>query len=521
MAHETTNSGTKITQDNFASYFQPGGQANNQSGTYYLTEDVVVTGFTGINFSGTLDGNGHTIFITGANTCAAQHIGGIVGTLTGTIKNVRVVLVNSVTANTSVSNANVGLVAGHINGGSLINVSVDIPADVTLKHTDSGNDSSLGGIAGSAVKGATVSGATFTNVTMNFNGTLSNIKTSGASGGYWPFTSAFVGKPYFKDSANSSANCATFNNIIIRGNGTFASQSSADDEPPYYAAIGIIQHKGVTNSTAAVYNVNGLIYDFNPQFADNQGATSGNHGACYGLFVNNNNNNAAQVQYYGSLVNYGSGGVYNASGEEIEAHAFNGNGNAPVPNPANIKNITETVTGVDGSAVKAYFMPGDSASENLTLVASASNWNGVTQLQLDGAAPAVTSADDGSNKVVNVAKSTAVNISGENLTLSPYNPYTVITASLDNPTKVYDGNPFAAQVSFAVGGSPVSLTDGQYTITYTDGNATGETNANVGDGTYSLTPHRNLEGHCKRWHAICLRRSRHKNQDIYLYHHAP
>lgn len=482
VASDTTSSGTKITQDNFASYFQPGGQANNQSGTYYLTEDVVVTGFTGINFSGTLDGNGHTIFITGANTCAAQHIGGIVGTLTGTIKNVRVVLVNSVTANTSVSNANVGLVAGHINGGSLINVSVDIPADVTLKHTDSGNDSSLGGIAGSAV-----SGATFTNVTMNFNGTLSNIKTSGASGGYWPFTSAFVGKPSVSQGTNSPANSATFNNIIIRGNGTFASQSSADDEPPYYAAIGIIQHKGVTNSTAAVYNVNGLIYDFNPQFADNQGATSGNHGACYGLFVNNNNKNPGQVQYYGSLVNYGSGGVYNASGEEIEAHAFNGNGNAPVPNPSKIKNITETVTNVTGSAVKAYFMPGDSASENLTLVASASNWNGVTQLQLDGAAPAVTSADDGSNKVVNVAKSTAVNISGENLTLSPYNPYTVITASLVTDTKVYDGNPFAAQVSFDLDGGDLSLSEGQYTITYTDGNATGETNANASGGTYSLT----------------------------------
>ena len=474
-------SGTPIgTGEDFEDEFSPSGTI---SGTdYYLTNDIVITGFTGKEFSGTLDGNGHTIFITGANTCAAQHIGGIVGTLTGTIKNVRVVLVNSVTANTSVSNANVGLVAGHINGGSLINVSVDIPADVTLKHTDSGNDSSLGGIAGSAV-----SGATFTNVTMNFNGTLSNIKTSGASGGYWPFTSAFVGKPYFKDSANSSADCATFNNIIIRGNGTFASQSSADDEPPYYAAIGIIQHKGVTNSTAAVYNVNGLIYDFNPQFANDQGATTGNHGACYGLFVNNNNNNATQVQYYDRLVNYGSNGVYNASGAVIEAYAFNDNGNAPVPNPSKIKNITETVTGVDGSAVKAYFMPGDSASENLTLVASASNWNGVTQLQLDGAAPAVTSADDGSNKVVNVAKSTAVNISGENLTLSPYNPYTVITASLVTDTKVYDGNPFAAQVSFAVGGSPVSLTDGQYTITYTDGNATGETNANVGDGTYSLT----------------------------------
>lgn len=485
VASDTTSSGTKITQDNFASYFQPGGQANNQSGTYYLTEDVVVTGFTGINFSGTFDGNGHTIFITGANTgMTGQHIGGIVGTLTGTIKNVRVVLVNSVTANTSVSNANVGLVAGHINGGSLINVSVDIPADVTLTHTDSGNDSSLGGIAGSAV-----SGATFTNVTMNFNGTLSNIKTSGAGGGYWPFTSAFVGKPSVSQGTNSPANSATFNNIIIRGNGTFASQSSADDEPPYYAAIGIIQHKGVTNSTAAVYNVNGLIYDFNPQFADNQGATSGNHGACYGLFVNNNNNNPGQVQYYDSLVNYGSNGVYNASGKVIEAYAFNEKGNAPVPNPDNIKNITETVTGVTGSTVKAYFMPGDSASENLTLVASASNWNGVTQLQLDGAAPAVTSADDGSNKVVNVAKSTAVSISGENLTLSPYNPYTVITASLVTDTKVYDGNPFKAQVSFAVGGSPLEgLTAGDdYNITYTDGNATGETNANASGGTYSLT----------------------------------
>ena len=172
-----TANGTPIgTGEAFEAVFSPSGKI---SGTdYHLTSDIVITGFTGKEFSGTLDGNGHTIFITGANTCAAQHIGGIVGTLTGTIKNVRVVLVNSVTANTSVSNANVGLVAGHINGGSLINVSVDIPADVTLKHTDSGNDSSLGGIAGSAV-----SGATFTNVTMNFNGTLSNIKTSGESGG--------------------------------------------------------------------------------------------------------------------------------------------------------------------------------------------------------------------------------------------------------------------------------------------------------------------------------------------------
>lgn len=488
--NRTTN-GTPIgTGEAFEAVFSPSGTITSGA-NYHLTNDIVITGFTGKEFSGTLDGNGHTIFITGANTgMTGQHIGGIVGTLTGTIKNVRVVLVNSVTANTSVSNANVGLVAGHINGGSLINVSVDIPADVTLKHTDSGNDSSLGGIAGSAVKGATVSGATFTNVTMNFNGTLSNIKTSGAGGGYWPFTSAFVGKPSVSQGTNSPANSATFNNIIIRGNGTFASQSSADDEPPYYAAIGIIQHKGVTNSTAAVYNVNGLIYDFNPQFADNQGATSGNHGACYGLFVNNNNKNAAQVQYYDRLVNYGSGGVYNASGKEIEEYAFNGNGNAPVPNPAtNIKNITETVTNVTGSTVKAYFMPGDSASSNLTLVASANNWNGVTQLQLDGADPAVTSTDDGSNKVVNVAKSTAVNISGENLTLSPYNPYTVITASLVTDTKVYDGTAFVAQVSFAVGGSPLEgLTEGDdYNITYTDGKATGETNANVGGGTYSLT----------------------------------
>ena len=475
--NRTTN-GTAIgTGEAFEAVFSPSGTITSGV-NYHLTNDIVITGFTGKEFSATLDGNGHTIFITGANTCAAQHIGGIVGTLTGTIKNVRVVLVNSVTANTSVSNANVGLVAGHINGGSLINVSVDIPTNVTLSHVGTANDSSLGGIAGSAV-----SGATFTNVTMNFNGTLSNTRNND----YWPYTSAFVGKPYFKDSANSSANCATFNNIIIRGNGTFASQSNSTTEPPYYAAIGIIQHKGVTDSTAAVYNVNGLIYDFNPQFANDQGATTGNHGACYGLFVNNNNNNATQVQYYDRLVNYGSNGVYNASGAVIEAYAFNENGNAPVPNPSKIKNITETVTNVTGSAVKAYFMPGDSASENLTLVASASNWNGVTQLQLDGAAPAVTSADDGSNKVVNVAKSTAVNISGENLTLSPYNPYTVITASLVTDTKVYDGDPFEAQVSFDLDGGDLSLTEGQYTITYTDGKATGETNANVGDGTYSLT----------------------------------
>ena len=63
-----TTSGTPINNGTeFENIFRPNGSLN-QSGTYYLTDDIAITGFTGKTFGGTLDGNGHTIFITGTHT---------------------------------------------------------------------------------------------------------------------------------------------------------------------------------------------------------------------------------------------------------------------------------------------------------------------------------------------------------------------------------------------------------------------------------------------------------------------
>ena len=478
VAHETTNSGTKITQDNFASYFQPGGQANNQSGTYYLTEDVVVTGFTGINFSGTFDGNGHTIFIVANNTTSGSAVGGLVGNMTGgTIKNVRVVILSDLTIGTvNGRGGSVGGLVGAMSGGaSLENVQVVIESEAAIR-TNMASDTahSLGGVVG-RISGV----SSLTNVTLELKGTLAAV-------GSYTYTGGIAGNI----DTIGTGDTITFKNIIVRGNGTFNSRAANANEPPYYAALGILERSSGTN---AEVTIDGLIYDANPTLTGTY--NGGTDYAMYGIFSNNNwstgntSNNVNYHQYvtYSNIFFTENAGTIS---DDINTAKHNG-GNAiiPIGNDTTVKTINNTVTGVDGSAVKAYFMPGDSASENLTLVASASNWNGVTQLQLDGAAPAVTSADDGSNKVVNVAKSTAVNISGENLTLSPYNPYTVITASLDNPSKVYDGTAFLAQVSFAVGGSPLEgLTEGyDYNITYTDGNATGETNANANNGTYSLT----------------------------------
>ena len=475
VSSRTTNSGTPITSDNFSTYFAPGGQANNQSSTYYLTQDIVVTGFTGINFSGTFDGNGHTIFIVANNTTSGSAVGGLVGNMTGgTIKNLRVVIYNSV--NVGVNNPSssvaktqnaVGGLVGKMSGGSLQNVQVVIQSGATMQ-TSASNDNhvSIGGVVGQIT--STVS---LTDVTLQLDGTIS------ASGRY-VFTGGIVG------SINGSA-APKFTNIIMRGNGTFASTAS-QGEDPYYAAVGILENSN--GADAATATLDGFIYDANPNFTGNYGM--------YGIFTNNcyNSGNDSNIGNYHAYVDYenifymdGSGSIL----DEDNTKHQGGNAIVPIGDDTTVKNISANVTGVAGSAVKAYFMP-NVTGKNLALVATppASGWVAAQKLQSNGTTPELSEDDTITTpgttyKVVYVAKDNAAD-SENKVYLSTYNPYTLITATLQNPSKVYDGNPYVANVAFTLAdgsGTSVTIDTNSYTITYGADGATGETNA----GSYNVT----------------------------------
>lgn len=185
----TTNNGTAITnQSEFASFLA------NPSGDYYLANDITLTSVPTPSckeFTGTFDGNGHTITYPAAASVATPGVlskdecfypyalnydamrtqllsfdqktgtmdmsnypqydicGGFCGKLahSGTIKNVKVVYSGAVTYDSNKQQVLFGLVAG-IAKGRVENVSVDIQQPVQVQMTVSGRPSAVGGIAG-------------------------------------------------------------------------------------------------------------------------------------------------------------------------------------------------------------------------------------------------------------------------------------------------------------------------------------------------------------------------------------
>ncbi len=284
-----TTSGTPINSGTeFENIFRPNGSLN-QSGTYYLTDDIAITGFTGKTFGGTLDGNGHTIFITGTHTgMTGPHIGGLVGTLSGTIKNVRVVLM--LPNNTQVTCTNgkggddfvigFGGVVGKINGGTVENVNVVIPSGYTFSAGWSGNgsDVGVGGIAGSMIGSGTV-----TNCTVQVDGDIR------ASSG-WPFASGIVGATGKEQSYSDYP--FRFTNIILKGIGTIGGTTGSgnDTQPTFAAAITI-----TPPITGKTISIDGFIYNMTgengPTWGSGGGAGSG-YGkvSSWGYVCQNNDN---------------------------------------------------------------------------------------------------------------------------------------------------------------------------------------------------------------------------------------
>lgn len=452
VSADTTTSGTAAISSgtDFERYFSRTGSID-QSGTYYLKDDIVITGFTGKEFSGTLDGNGHTIFITAAETgLTGKAIGGLVGKLTGNgiIKNLRVVIGNNVTVGTTATGGDesypmIGGIVGYLNGGTLENVQVVVPSGITFATQQFSSTPAFGGMVGE------MNGATLTKVTAVIDGTL-------APYGSYVWAAALVGK----QAQNRTA--STLTDVIVRGQGAFnvtSSNSGGTHEDAFLAAVTVFQE----SSNAKRATVDGVIVDFKPTL---------NSCDCYGIFTNNYYDGGASADY---------SNVINASNIYVLKQAENrGNrGNKAIDESAVTKTIATTVQDRNDIPVTAYFP----ASENGNLVLVAGDGTvTVPNLQYANAANAAfNSTVDGSYKVITVAKNSVTN----NVSLNAVN--------VSNPTVptglVYSGQ---SGIEISIGTLTYGvqqLTSSDYTVAITANDSTGSvTNGKpVNAGAYTLT----------------------------------
>ena len=112
------------------------------NGTYYLAKDIVIHGTWLYNqFKGTLDGNGHTIYLDHATMS-----GGLFAQLYGaTVRNLNIVQLEEV-AFTPI-NYGIGVLAAQVGGGSVTIDNVKTYANITVSTDD---DVALGGLVGEA-----------------------------------------------------------------------------------------------------------------------------------------------------------------------------------------------------------------------------------------------------------------------------------------------------------------------------------------------------------------------------------
>ena len=396
-------SGTGLNSTQFFNTFvnKNSTTAHNGSGNYYLTEDAYITGFTGRDFRGTLDGNGKTVYIVGAQTgLTGDSIGGIIGELNGgTVKNLRVVIcvdVNVQTSGTVPTNyktVGIGGVVGNITGNSLIeNVNVVINQEVTFSTSNNtANAISIGGISGNIFgKGR------LNNCTVQLDGTMS------CTAGY-AFISGIVGNtgtPNHPDEVEQDRYVEgqdhpyMYSNIVLKGGGQFAGKSTQDtSEPMFSAALTITDNK----SSAAQISIDGFIYALTN--SDVVNATI----SCYGYVSQNKASNGVSSSTAGGLSTDGyitHKNVFTASGctmtPEYSGH-YGGNNSFAISTTAAIPVNVEGDNGID---VMPYFKP--HSTSNLTLVANTSS----ATLKLKDSSTTVATSLNGV-KTLDLAKSSA------------------------------------------------------------------------------------------------------------------
>ena len=463
-----TPSGTGLSSTEFFNTFVNIGSdntAHNGSGDYYLEEDAIITGFTGRNFGGTLDGNGRTIYITGAQSgYTGGNIGGIVGVLNaGTIKNLRIVLVISVDVTTSATGytspyrtIGIGGVAGAITGNALIeNVSVVIQSGVELHGTSTSTeknlDFSVGGIAGSMSGRGRIS-----NTTVQLDGTLYTQSP-------YPFVAGFVGNS--EDPNFTSDGAFNYNNIIFKGSGHLSGNDTdtSDAQELYTAAVTITDAVGSNNGTWV--KIDGFIYAFNDQpVADGVGYSM------YGFVTQNHNGDSSLTSASdpkpiknGDTTYISASNIFTAT-RYTAVKKGNDKGNTYWDIPTNAA-ISGSVTNLDGSTVTPYFRPG--SDDNITLVASGtgvSGFNGVLKEKGatigEGKDSIPAAAKDGDNLVLEMPKADVVSASDTSVGLEEAKTVTLTTDI--NKSFTYSGSSQARDVYLKYGESSIS----DYTVTY-------------------------------------------------------
>ncbi len=456
----TTTSGTAIgSAEEFEKYFSPSGNGSLSNGTYYLTGDITIKGFTGKTFSGTLDGNGHTIYIAATNTgMTGKPIGGLVGELTGKIKNVRVVIGNNVTVGTTATGGSgsypmIGGIVGYLNGGTLENVQVVVPKDITFATQQFSSNLAFGGMVGE------MNNATLTKVTAVIDGTL-------APYGSYVWAAALVGK----QAQNGTA--STLTDVIVRGEGTFnatSSNSGGTHEDAFLAAVTVFQE----SSNAKRATVNGVIIDFTPTL---------NACDCYGIFTNNNYGGGSGADY-SNIVEASNIYVINQTANE------NTSGNKVIDESAVTKSIAETVKDRNDIPVTPYFPA--SSNGNLVLVAGNGKDSVTTPLAYNNGTDSFVSeavtVGSAEYQVVTVAKKN-VTTGPVSLEIAAVNDPVIATPSED---LVYNGQ---SGIDVTIGtlkyGSDVLELGKDYTITIAavaGGTGSVEGNKPVNAGEYTLT----------------------------------
>ena len=394
-------SGTGLNSTQFFNTFvnKNSTTAHDGRGNYYLTEDAYITGFTGRDFSGTLDGNGKTVYIVGAQTgLEGDSIGGIIGELNGgTVKNLRVVIcvdVNVKTSGTVPTNyktVGIGGVVGNITGNSLIeNVNVVINQGVTFSTSNNtANAISIGGISGNIFgKGR------LNNCTVQLDGTMS------CTAGY-AFISGIVGNtgtPNHSDYKEGQDHPYMYSNIVLKGGGQFAGKSTQNtSEPMFSAALTITDNK----SSAAQISIDGFIYALTN--SDVVNATI----SCYGYVSQNKASGGVSSSTAGGLSTDGYityNNVFTASGCTMTPEYSGHHGGNNSFNISTTATISTAVDGLSGSSVTPYFRP--DSSTNITLVATANSWGTYNLIKARGDSTAISVTKDNA-KVVDVPKNEA------------------------------------------------------------------------------------------------------------------
>ena len=364
--------GTAISSgEQFTALFRPNGTVD-QNGTYYLAQDIAISGFTGNTFNGTLDGDGHTIYIIDKNqdSYPSPNVGGLVGNLgSGTIKNLRVVYVNSLEISLTSSSGRVGLLAGKVDGGTVQNVQVVVQQGVEISAGNTNDhEFAMGGVVGEAAGNAQIKDVTF-----DHNGTLDPT-------GQWQFLAGIAGVII---SANTSGTglSATFTDVAVRGAGTLAGNALNNGQPTFTGAFAVLMPKNKANPAVPFVKADGLIYDFEVALEGTVQTPDNSNGkySCYYLFTYNYNEGGSSGQHtdspieeYNKAVEYSN--VFIAS-DYVDAMAgfakFRTNGNAAVGG-ATVLTVQNKVSGRSDSDVTAYFDPVDKTSTDMIFRATGS-----------------------------------------------------------------------------------------------------------------------------------------------------